>query len=378
MRSTIRSIFITAVCTFVLSFLLIPPCAAEDEGAASEIEQETVFYYTVKKGDTLWDISKHFFDTPWVWPDLWSKNSQVLNPHLIYPGNRLRIYKKGDMISITQVPEKEEVITETVQEAAPVAIQEPPTPPAPPEEVIETPEEEVLVAKKSEIEQPSFNYIQIDRVGFIKKDAETPYAYISKAKGDQTLISEDDIVYLKQKEKDSPALIPGTLYAVYSIRKKPILDPVTEKYIGIQHQIKGVVEITEILQSAPVLAEARVTKAFQAIHVDDLLIPYMNRSPKITLTASPAGLDGNIITDENHKQIFAEGEIAFINRGRNDGVMPGQHYSVYKKEDLGDFVKKIDIGSIAVLHTEDQTATVLITKSADAFPPGINIRTPVQ
>jgi LysM repeat protein len=362
-----------------LSFLLVPPCAAEDEGTASEIEQETVFYYTVKKGDTLWDISKHFFDSPWLWPELWSKNNQVLNPHLIYPGNRLRIYKKGDMISITQVPEKEEeVITETVQEAAPVAIQEPPTPPAPPEEVIETPEEGTLVARKSEVEQPSFNYTQIDRVGFIKKEAEIPYAYIYKAKREKTLISEDDIVYLKRKEKNSPALIPGTLYAVFEIREKPILDPVTKNDIGIQHIIKGVVEITEILQNEPMLAEARVSKAFRAIHVDDLLIPYKSRTPKIILTNSPPGLDGNIITDENHKQIFAEGEIAFINKGRNDGVMPGQYYSVYKKEDLGGFIKKIDIGSIAVLHTEDETATVLITKSTDAFPPGINIRTPVQ
>ena len=91
--------------------------------------------YYVKQGDTLWDISKHFFDSPWAWPELWSKNNQVLNPRLIYPGNRLRIYKKDGVISITQVPE-EEVAMETVQETASVAIQEPPTPPAPPAEII--------------------------------------------------------------------------------------------------------------------------------------------------------------------------------------------------------------------------------------------------
>jgi hypothetical protein len=381
MLSMIRFKLITAVCTFVLLFLSLQPCTASEEGTTSEIEQETVFYYTVKKGDTLWDISKHFFDSSHAWPELWSKNSQVMNPHLIYPGNRLRIYKKDGVISITQVPEKEpeeEVVMETVQEEAPIEIQEPPTPPTPPAEIIEEPKEEIFVEKIAEIELPSFEYTQIDRVGFIKKKPMTPHAYIFKAKNKKTLLSEDDIVYLKQKEKGTPILIPGTLYAVIEKRIDPIIDNVTKQYIGIQHNVKGVIEITEILRDDPMLAEARVSKTFQALRINDLLIPYKRRSPKITLTDSPAGLEGIIITDENHKKIFAEGEIAFINKGDRDGVKPGQHYNIYSKEDLDDFIKKIDMGSLTVLHTENETSTVLITKTKDALVPGINIRTPVQ
>lgn len=47
--------------------------------------------YTVKKGDTLWDISAHFLNTPWLWPRLWQANSQIENPHLIYPGDLLTL-----------------------------------------------------------------------------------------------------------------------------------------------------------------------------------------------------------------------------------------------------------------------------------------------
>ncbi len=368
MLSKIRFNSITAVFAYVLLFLSFQPCTASEEGTTSEIEQKTVFYYTVKKGDTLWDISRHFFNTPLVWPELWSRNNQIMNPHLIYPGDRLRIYKKDGVISITKVPE------EVIQEAAPEKIPEQ----APPAEIVEKPQEEAFVEKQPEIERPSFLFTQIDRTGFITKEPVPAHAFVFKIKGEKKLISEDDIIYLKQKNTETPALIPGTLYAVIEMQKEPIIDNVTNQYVGIQHNIKGIVEITEIMQKDPMIAEARVSKTFNTIGFDDILIPYKKRSPKIILTDSPADLDGRIITEENHKKIFAEGDVAFINKGNADGVMHGQHYSIYRKEELDDFVKKIDMGSFIVLHTESETSTVLITKSKGELVPDIGFCTPVK
>jgi hypothetical protein len=47
--------------------------------------------YTVKQGDTLWDISNMYLSKPWYWPQIWRTNSQITNPHLIYPGDELRL-----------------------------------------------------------------------------------------------------------------------------------------------------------------------------------------------------------------------------------------------------------------------------------------------
>ena len=67
--------------------------------------------YVVQKGDTLWDITERFFKDPFFWPNLWSKNPFVGNPHFIYPGQKLHIYP--DRIEVaTSVPPRRQPVTD--------------------------------------------------------------------------------------------------------------------------------------------------------------------------------------------------------------------------------------------------------------------------
>ncbi len=64
--------------------------------------------YTVKKDDTLWDISSLFLRDPWYWPEIWQKNPQIQNPHLIFPGDVLTlVYVNGQpQIFVNEIQRK--------------------------------------------------------------------------------------------------------------------------------------------------------------------------------------------------------------------------------------------------------------------------------
>ncbi|HEY5756441.1 MAG TPA: LysM peptidoglycan-binding domain-containing protein [Steroidobacter sp.] len=83
----------------VTAGLLAPPSLLAQEGPAQTVGSgsnlpltaDAPDQYVVKTGDTLWDISKVFLKEPWYWPEIWYVNPQVANPHLIYPGDVLKL-----------------------------------------------------------------------------------------------------------------------------------------------------------------------------------------------------------------------------------------------------------------------------------------------
>jgi hypothetical protein len=72
-----------------------------------KIREDAPKSYIVKKGDTLWDISTLFLNEPWLWPKLWRLNPEIKNPHLIYPGDELRLVydEQGQPMLVKGKPE---------------------------------------------------------------------------------------------------------------------------------------------------------------------------------------------------------------------------------------------------------------------------------
>ncbi|MFZ5475942.1 MAG: LysM peptidoglycan-binding domain-containing protein, partial [Myxococcota bacterium] len=89
-------------------------------------------YYVIQPGDTLWDISTRFLGDPYEWPELWSINEYITNPHWIYPGNRI-YFRLGDALNPPSVSmeggtvaEEEPVRPLTAVEAEAIACDFPP------------------------------------------------------------------------------------------------------------------------------------------------------------------------------------------------------------------------------------------------------------
>lgn len=316
--------------------------AARPATRSTASETENGYYYTVQKGDTLWDLSRRFSVTPWVWPELWQENSETIaNPHLIYPGQKIRLNRRVGGRS-------------AVAAAGGVATMP--------------------------IAGIHYYFSLSDQFGFIRKVPVSPEGAIFQSQESaKKMISEGDIIYIRPE--GNAALTQGQLLTIYRTFK-PLIDQQNKELIGTQHLMCGVLEI---VQREPQYAIARVVESYRPIEVGDLLMPYQRRSPQIDIQDSQPGIDGQFIVAEEHWSIFAEYQVAFINQGKRHGIKTGQIYSIYRADEhnFGNVRSAptvtipVDFGELLVLHTEDETSTVLITESKKESHDGTRVRTPL-
>jgi len=71
----------------ILFFGMLTMASAPTKADVLELQPDHPDRYVVVKGDTLWDIATKFLKSPWHWAKIWKINTQIANPHLIYPGD---------------------------------------------------------------------------------------------------------------------------------------------------------------------------------------------------------------------------------------------------------------------------------------------------
>jgi hypothetical protein len=100
MKSATHPLRASLVLGLMASFTVftgLTPASAQDSqrtiatGSNIPLAENAPDEYVVKSGDTLWDISSVYLRDPWYWPEIWYVNPQVANPHLIYPGDVLKL-----------------------------------------------------------------------------------------------------------------------------------------------------------------------------------------------------------------------------------------------------------------------------------------------
>lgn len=256
-----RSITIGFVMILMFSFCFVLPGLTEET-------KEAEGTYTVQKGDTLWDISSKFLKDPFLWPKLWERNPYITNPHLIFPGNSVRLSSAEPVKKEEPKEEPQKVVEEKpkepVKEIKEVEVQK--VEAVPPS--VEKKEEMVVEKRPVKVEEKPFYVPDIRDAGFM---SDVPYRGIGivlEGKEGKNLMSAGDVIFLAFNTSE-PVLI-GNKYTVLRAGRE-IKHPITSRTIGRKYNIMGNIQIID--QNGRFFA-GKITEAFYPIEVGDLIQPY--------------------------------------------------------------------------------------------------------
>lgn len=294
--------------------------------------EEIIFEeYSIKKGDTLWDISKDKLEDPFLWPKLWKENPQIKNPDLIYPGEKIRIPSKEEEIvpPVVKAP-----IEEIPLMVAPEIIEEKP--------VIEVPKE---IPKKYIIDKKL--YIATGRIS----DKPSSIGEIVNTPAGRTIVGNSDVVYLKI---NSDVAVSDKFFILKDV--KEVRHPVTGKSLGHQIRIIGILEVIGTDNNVP---KAQITTVFEDIYTGNGLMPYVETEPPVVpATVRTPDIQGYIIESYTNSLMVSKGDIIYLDKGQNDGLEAGDIFAIFSKTPV-----ERSIGTIQVISLQPTTSAAIILKS---------------
>lgn len=333
----------------LLACSLMAPCLA----LADEPEGPTI--YTIRQGDTLWGLSERFIKDPHYWPDMWSKNQRITNPHLIYPGQRVRVFP--DRLELVE-PEQETTASGLKTPAATAAPQSQPLP-----------QNEVAAEK---------TYTVRGNEGFLLESANRPAGTIIGIHNSRVIAGDDDIVYTDIGR--SQGLKGGEKYSIFR-KEGSVGHPKTDEILGSKIIPLGTLQISDLEQES---SRAIITKNYREITPGTYLLPYRdNQRHEVSLKRSTRDLKGYIVDSYNGTNIIAAGDIVYIDLGRAQGAEPGNMLYIVRDVALDqklvegrvDKLPQELLGALVILETGNRTSTALVVKSIDAIYNGDKIIT---
>ncbi len=277
-----------------LSLLSCPLIALAEQIKLNDDAPKT---HVVVKGDTLWDISALFLEQPWLWPKLWRLNPEINNPHLIYPGDVLKL-------------------------------------------VFDEYGEPMLVIEPA---KPSYKWSPKIRQKKKKDSAITllPLNVIAPFLRYEHLFTEDELAALpyiigsdagyKMSTKDFKVYVNADLdvaqsYAIYD-KGQEIFDPETDDSLGFYVNLVGTGQVLkrgDIDNDVP--STMNVGSIKREIHVGNYVVPVNDGQllPAVfSMKAANKSLRGAIVKASSNGREFAKLDIVMINRGLEHDVTVG-------------------------------------------------------
>ena len=270
--------------------------------------------HNVRRGDTLWGICGYYFNNPYQWPRIWSYNSQIQNPHWIYPGDQVRLRGSGGEL-VSSDPRSN--ITDRRRQVPP-------------------------------------DTVFLRNQGFIE-DESNNWGEITGAREDKMFLTDYDEVYLR---------IVGD-HDVKVGQELTVYRPLKSQAGGRLIEIQGTVKVDQ-WNAKDRIARARVTETLDTIERGARIGPIARRFEVVPPARNEKDAEATILSSIHPHNFYGQNQVVFIDKGEEDGLKPGNRLFVIRKGD--GFHKTQPTGSAAkriAIEDPSPAATENITKPRD-------------
>jgi nucleoid-associated protein YgaU len=264
--------------------------------------------YVVQKGDTLWDISGRFLEKPWLWPEVWRANPQIENPHLIYPGDTIRlVYIDGQPALVLERGDGSRTYKATP--GADGRLQP---------SVRATPLETAIPAISLGAIQ---SLLVQNRV--VAPEVLDGAPYVVEGESERLVVGAGDRIYVRGEVPDSQT---------YNfVRNGPLyVDPDTGEVLGQEATYIG---LGRVLAQEGDISTFYVNSAREEVQIADRVLPTEERKVDSTFfpSAPSADVRGTLISVFGGVTQVGQFDVVVLNRGEREGIVVGNVLSIHKR-----------------------------------------------
>ena len=184
-------------------------------------------------------------------------------------------------------------------------------------------------------------------------------------------LSAGEIIFVKPET--GTGFKPGDRFAI-ARRIKEVFLPGSKKKIGDLVAVPGQIVIVSAKED---VATAKIEKSHSIFFAGDLLLAPLPPAPSSIPIRSLGDVEGSVLLSLEDSRNITEKEIVFIDRGRKDGLIPGDLFSVYQTGFLtpealkaNETLPKFKVGELVVVSVQEETSTALVTQSSQEIHVG--------